>query len=743
MASQKRCCRCALSAAVFVVGSVSAWGQVGTEAAPTTRRASSGAALSAIKSAAEGLAMASASPSDAAIPKLADARRTLIAQAENAARRDIRVSCYYYAAVCDLWLAWRDEAERVQHLEHAADDMRALIEAARTRPPREDNGNEVEDADVEARAASVAVLLDIIPHSDETLGYTPDVQQGIFAAMADVLGFYRRIPITAYRLEHGEERILRDERHGWVRANRMADAWLLLAFARGRLTDLLPEAAQEPRERIDFNERLQAHIKATEEAIRTSQRFAALVRDDNDTARLHRRRTDAVLRAYLALLTMRASKGEPPPPEPWLLTNLNPGLEGGFRLGAGYDTNVLRLGRAMRGPRDVDRRSDCWFGASGDFSLSHTFDLPPTAAMGRSLTIGGGAATSHSWHPALSTGDHSLYAGRVWLDYQPDVDLPPWPQKGWTGEGSGLYLGLQYEHEEWRFDRSPSLRSDRLTPALTFLWRRDVLDRRWDNELDRTMLYYTHDWRDDRTAQRWPRLDRDGRYHTIGLQHVWYIRKAQDLPWLDKYFKDNPKQLRSYFYTHEWWSVYGGYAYHWARTDGREYDHDGHELRIGTHVPLRCRLSFDIDAAFHWQQHDNPSYYDMWQRSPSNFAQRYAAVLTWTLPEEVSLAEIIETKVRCGAWFDVVDSNVVDRYGSHYEKSRAVWGVQFEMRWVPNLARGFQRYVPTRSSPVHPGSGRDRLPGTRVRRIRPSEAPSPGDSVPVPQPVAAPGRPDL
>ena len=552
----------------------------------------------------------------------------------------------------------------------------------------------VVDADkgdtIEVRSERVEPLAKLLPHAAETLGCDAALREGIAAEMHGVIERF---------VEHSDAPHLVH-----IPECDLADVWFLHGMTYGRQAAAAADAMRSETTHHGRRQTLRDYLKETENAIGKSQRIAQSKCSNDDPGRRHRERTVALSRAYLQLLS-RDGRPPDPPSWQWPLADVTPGWEGGFQLGQGYDTNVLRLGKAINAPRGVDGRGDYWFGLSADLSFSQTREIARSAGWGRSLTWGIGGATSHIWHPDISAGDDSRYAGRLWID----IELPAESLK-WVGlnarEDRGVYLGLQYEHEEWRLDRTPSLRSDRLTPTLTFVWRRDALDRRWYNALDRTMLYYTHDWRDYRTGGVRPRLDRDGQYHTIGIQHVYYWKKAQDLCWMQSYFASNWRQLRSFFYTHEWLSLEGGYEYHWARTDGAEFDLRSHGLLFGAHVPLPHRLALDFDTEFVWSCHDNPSFYDIGHSRPSEFTQRYGVALSWTLPEVPARHEILESKLRVGAWFDITDSNIVDSIGHPYDRSRAVWGVQIAVRWLPDQTRGFQRFVPTRSAAIRPGTGR-------------------------------------
>lgn len=353
-------------------------------------------------------------------------------------------------------------------------------------------------------------------------------------------------------------------------------------------------------------------------------------------------------------------------------------------IGNQYDSNVLFLGESMPVPTGFNRKGDYRFGLEADFNFSHVFLLDRHAlcgkySLGRSLTLGFGGTVSQNWHPNISEFDQGRYAGRAFTNWETDINVPYW--HGF--DRGGVYLGLEYEHATTTLDRDTFFFSSRIMPTLTLLWRRDPDNIRWQNSMDRTIIYYDYDKRNFQEEIFNSRLDRDGNYHTLGVQHSIYLIKAQDL-WCEYYNSLKDQDIRDFLYSHEWLRCHLGYEYQNHRTDGTEFDLIANSILWGVHLPLPYQFAFDVEGAFTWGNYGNASIFEQGFEERFDFMQRYNFGLTYTFKPCRVNTELVEAKIRAGVELNFQDSNITNRFGGDvYEYDRTVFGLQAEIRFVP------------------------------------------------------------
>jgi len=331
-----------------------------------------------------------------------------------------------------------------------------------------------------------------------------------------------------------------------------------------------------------------------------------------------------------------------------------------------YDTNVILLGKDTLLPRGFKRNEDYRFGLDFGFTLSRYISGAEVPAVGQSLTIGVGGLVSNAWQPNIQQFDVNTYLGRAYVNWQPIQDF---------------YAGLQYEYSYTKLGQDPFISSNSITPVISKVWRREPADAgarqrgALGDEAGRTDIYYTYDYRDyfDRLADR--RLNRDGKYHALGIRHTANIMKAKDL-W-PSYFasRDQERTLLG----NRWSSVYAGYVYRNERTRGTEFDLWGHSLIAGLEIPLPLRFGFEFDAEFTWEEYTARSVFDYRRNERSDFVQRYDFGFTHTLVArgEVPTMRTLEVKLRAGIALTFQDSNIWDRLGQDiYEYDRQIYGLE-------------------------------------------------------------------
>ncbi|MCG8404790.1 MAG: hypothetical protein MI923_06290 [Phycisphaerales bacterium] len=372
-----------------------------------------------------------------------------------------------------------------------------------------------------------------------------------------------------------------------------------------------------------------------------------------------------------------------------LFRKIQPGLEWRFSMGNSYDSNALFLGKSMRTPNGLSGKGDYRFGLEADANFSHVIPLDRKYRLGRTLTLGVGGTASQNWHANISEFDRGRYMGRAFANFETEIDVPYFP--GY--DRGGVFLGVQYEHETSTLNRDTFFFSNRITPALTVLWRRDPDNIRWKNEMDRTTVYYSFDQRNYRDEISDPRLDRDGTYQAIGFQHSIYIIKAQHL-WPAYYeglipTTEDEEKIRKgiedqdYYYSHQWLRFNLGYEYRKHRTDGGEFDLNGNAIMWGVHIPLPYKLTFDVEGEFAWGNFPDSSIFDIRRDSRSDFSHRYNFGLTRAFYYKTSGPELIEMKIRAGTQLTFQDSSVSSRFGTDvFDYDRAVYGIQVELSQV-------------------------------------------------------------
>jgi len=397
---------------------------------------------------------------------------------------------------------------------------------------------------------------------------------------------------------------------------------------------------------------------------------------------------------------------------PQLLSRL--GIEGGVSIGNWYDSNTILLGKGTPLPRAFKRKDDYQYGIQGDFSLSQVipFADPERFPYLKTMTYGVGGSTSQLWHPNVSQFDRQVYAGQAFVNFE--TNLAPW-------SGRGLFVGAQYDHATTRLGRDTFVSGNKITPVLTFLLGRDDENPRWDNELDRLIVYYSYEkrgYQDDITDFR---LDRDGRYQSVGTKYVFYLCKAEGLPYLKECFEEKKLNTEEQllYYGHEWLRGHVGYEYRNEQTGGTEFDRIAHAVQWGLHVPLPCKWAFDIDGEFVWSNYASSSIFDFSGRERFDFTQHYNVGLTYTLCAKRVGWDILEAKLRAGVDLTFQNSNVSSPLAEEvFDYDRAVYGIQVELRWIRGRFKSrqedIQELIESRGVSVNRPVNRPARPKTRV-----------------------------
>ncbi|MCK4343020.1 MAG: hypothetical protein KAY37_15000 [Phycisphaerae bacterium] len=339
-------------------------------------------------------------------------------------------------------------------------------------------------------------------------------------------------------------------------------------------------------------------------------------------------------------------------------------FQGRLRVGNWYDSNVILLGRDTALPRGYKQSADYQFGITADFNISRYIPKTEAPWVGESLTVGVGGGAAATWQPNIPQFDVNRYPGRAYVNWQPVRDL---------------YLGLQYEYSYTLLGHKPFISSQRLTPVISKIWRRAAGDE-VDLEAGRTDIYYTHDERNylDRIVDF--RLNRDGVYQSVGVQHLLNLVRAKDLPWMGDYFSTHEKER--VLFGEKWLSCYLGYEYRDEQTVGTEFDLRGHSIVWGLDVPLPHRFAFELDGELSWAGYTAASVFDYERKERSDFVQRYDFSLTYTFVArgENPSMRTLDVKLRTGVELTFQNSNIWNRLGEDiYEYDRAVYGVQLEV----------------------------------------------------------------
>jgi hypothetical protein len=337
-------------------------------------------------------------------------------------------------------------------------------------------------------------------------------------------------------------------------------------------------------------------------------------------------------------------------------------FSGHLRMGHAYDSNVILLGKDTALPLGYSRKDDYRFSLSADFNIDRYISKSELPAVGESLSLGLGGGTSNGWQPNLAQFDVNHYPARAYVNWQPVPDL---------------YLGLQYEYSYTQLGHKPFIASNRLTPVISKVWRRQP-----GTELGRTDAYYAHDERSylDRLSDF--RLNRDGQYDAVGIQHTFNFWQAKDLPYMAGYFGSHERERR--LLGNDWLRFRVGYEYRDERTVGTEFDLRGNSLVWGLNVPLPYRLAFEAGGEFTWSDYQNPSLFDYERKPRSDFLQRYDFGVTYTFVArgEVEAMRTLEVKLRTGIEATFQNSNIWDRLGEDvYEYNRGIYGVQLEVNF--------------------------------------------------------------
>jgi len=343
---------------------------------------------------------------------------------------------------------------------------------------------------------------------------------------------------------------------------------------------------------------------------------------------------------------------EPPaaaPPNPFE-------FRGRISLGAAYDTNVPLLGDEARLPLSFGRKWDYRLETAASFDLSRRFDKSETV-LGESLAIGIGGSTTYGWQPNIGDFDVNLYSGRAWVNWQAARDL---------------YLGLDYEYSYAQLGRDPYVSSNRLTPVVSKIWRADA------TESGRTDLWYSHDYRNYLERIGDPRLNRDGKYQSVGIRHTLNLTRARHL-WAS-YYSQHAAEGR--LLGDRPLSIHAGYMFRDERTRGTEFDLSGHSILAGVEVPLPYRLSLEFDTVLTWEDYAAASAFAPRSSERRDFVQRYDLGLTRTFVArgESEWLHNLEIKLRGGAAVTLQDSNVRSRLGGDiYEYDRAIYGLRLSI----------------------------------------------------------------
>lgn len=375
-----------------------------------------------------------------------------------------------------------------------------------------------------------------------------------------------------------------------------------------------------------------------------------------------------------------------------------------------YDTNLAQLADDVTQPSGPGDTRDFGFDPSLELGLGKD------GRCGDALRsqVGLWGKTWHAWHPDQSAYDLNAYAGMAFAH----LELRRFAT-----------LGIEYEYTNQNLNRSAFLDQHRVAPLLWIVWQRAPREP-WQycedpgDMLHRTDLRCDFEWRDYHEDLADPRLERDGNYYTIVLQHTWRMLRARQLPWGESYEQQARRTDRN-FGRNRWLEVRAGYEWAQDQARGTEFDGQGHTVAAGVSVPLVGRLIFDVDARFTWVDYANPSLYDGWGRTRADFFQAYHFGLTWIAVDDFH-TEIV---MRGGVLLENNDSNLLDRAGvSAFEYHRVVYGLQLEVN--------FRNSEDDRKGLSY--GARSSLKRGPVARVRPV-VPRPGGGSGLPRPGAGGG----
>ena len=347
----------------------------------------------------------------------------------------------------------------------------------------------------------------------------------------------------------------------------------------------------------------------------------------------------------------------PAPVGPWE-------VDGRIRIGNGFDSNVILLGKDTQLPRGFGTKEGYSFGLSADLNVSRYIHRTEAPWVGESLTIGMGGSVGNVWQPAIAEFDVNRYAGRAYVNWQPVRDF---------------YLGFQYEYSYTLLGHEPFISSQRVTPVISKAWRGTAGDHA-DIEVGRTDLYYTHDDRNYLDLLTNRGFNRDGTYQALGLRHTFNLLQAKELPYLTQYFATHEHERQ--VFGDQWLSLYLGCEYRAESTVGTEFSLGGNSMIWGLRVPLPYRLAFELDSEFAWSGYTGPSLLDYNRKERADFMQRYDFGITYAIIArgEYAAMRTLDVKLRGGVELTFQDSNIWDRLGEDvYSYNRAIYGVRLEV----------------------------------------------------------------
>jgi hypothetical protein len=334
-------------------------------------------------------------------------------------------------------------------------------------------------------------------------------------------------------------------------------------------------------------------------------------------------------------------------------------VEGNLTIGNFYDSNVILLGKHTALPRGIVQKHDYRFGLEAGVDVSRQF-THADGIPGESLLVGIGGQTWHLWQPSIGEFNINTYGGRAYVNWEV---IPK------------LSVGVQYDYAYTKLGYEPFISSNRLTPVISKVWMRPGGPDAPEEELARTDLFYSYDYRSYLDKLRDCRFDRDGAYHTIGLTQSFNLVRADTL-WPTYYQGAPPRDGRD---NERWLKLWLGYRYRNESTVGDEFDLYGHSIPAGVEVPLPYRLSFEFTTDLGWDNYWQASLLDFSRQERFDFVQQYGLGLTRTLVDrgEVKSLPTLQVRLRGGVDLTIQDSNVWDRLHEEvYSYDRAIYSVK-------------------------------------------------------------------
>ncbi|MGE0481685.1 MAG: hypothetical protein AB7Q17_14560 [Phycisphaerae bacterium] len=339
-------------------------------------------------------------------------------------------------------------------------------------------------------------------------------------------------------------------------------------------------------------------------------------------------------------------------------------LRGSVSAGVGHDTNVILLGENTTRPRNIGRDESVFGEASASLELSRKFTKEEDGwKFGESLRLGIGGDTTHRWYERVEDFNLNQYRGRVFVEWE----LP-------KAVGDDVYFYSEYLFANTLLGREPFIDGHNALFGITKIWS----DRERESYGTRTGAYYAYEYRNYSDSVFTPALDRDGNYHLIGVQQAFDLVRADAL-WAGYYQGKPADHPESKFDSKRWLNAFVGYEYRDERTQGKEFDLNGHALLFGVDVPLPWRLAFDYSLRLSWDDYNNTSIYDYQRRARSDLQQRHGVGLTYTIVSrgELEKCQTLQVKLRGFLDFTDQDSNVIDsQRQALYSYDRYVAGLQ-------------------------------------------------------------------